>query len=138
MEQVVVEANRKQPEVVRRLLNTYSVNPVVCEYQAYKAKLHKLKLLTKKADTYITFLIARVRFTGRWLSEGNHPDSCQLLVNKNRKFAEDKSLMEERLVDLADLFGQVQLLLRQCRPCEQCRACLSFVKKWRSSLWQTK
>jgi len=138
MEQVQVEADARQDEVIRRLLETYNVNPVVCAYQALGAKLNKLKKQLKKADNYIGYLKQRGEWFENKLALGHFPSNRGLLVRKSREFKDVELQMRERLEALVESVGRVQLLFGQCRPCERCRACLSFAKLWRTTLWQRK
>jgi len=129
MEQVQVAADKKQPELLRRVLDTYTVNPIVCAYQAHRAKLHKLKLELQKADDYLVYLRERISWTGDVLANGRLESSRELVLKKHRQFMDEEKRVAQRLVVLAEMVSRVELLFGQTQPCGQCRACLCSLKR---------
>ena len=125
------------PVTSMRLLETHTVTPLVCAYQAYDSKLRKLNFQVVKADRYLTYLGGRCEFVSRMMIQGKFPTNRGLLVRKERQFKDEERLTRERLTNLTEEVGRVKLLFEQTRPCEQCRACLSLVKFRRNVAWTT-
>jgi hypothetical protein len=138
MNEVSEEANRRQPELLRRLLDTYTVNPLVCAYQAYGSKLHKLKKRLKKADEYLQYVGSRVEWIESATARGSFANCRDLLIRKYRSFLSERTWIRLVHATLAEEVDRVESLRGQTEPCDRCRACLSFKKLWRSTVWTTK
>lgn len=138
MTEVQDEADRQQPELIRRLAVNYPVGGTVCEFQAVDSKLRKLKRKLRKTDEYVAHLGTRIGFLMKMMDGGNHPNVIEMMSRRHREYTDEELEFLSRAKDLTEEVGRVEVLLQLTVACGRCVACRPRTPVRRIESWRTK